>query len=85
MSQKLLDELIDSLSTNIAEGKEKPYQADFPEAHSIRIEKYFEYRRKNPQKFTNKAAYKSKAQEQADYNNAIAEWAQEWKEQHKGA
>ncbi len=84
MSQKLLDELIDSLSTNIAEGKEKPYQADFPEAHSIRIEKYFEYRRKNPQKFTNKVAYKSKAQEQADCNSAIAEWAREWKEKHKG-
>ena len=84
MSQKLLDELIDSLSTNIAEGKEKAYQADFPEAHAIRIEKYFEYRRKNPQKFTNKVAYKSKAQEQDDCNNAIAEWAREWKEKHKG-
>ena len=84
MSQKLLDELIDSLSTNIEEGKEKPYQADFPNAHAIRIEKYFEYRRKNPQKFASEAGYKSKSQELADYNNAIAEWAQEWKENHKG-
>ena len=85
MSQKLLDELIESLSDNIEEGKEKPYQGEYPNAHFIRLSKYLEYRRKNPQKFTNKAACKSKAQEQADYNNAIAEWAQEWKEQHKGA
>lgn len=50
-SQKLLDELVDSLSENIETGKEKPYQADFPNAHFIRLEKYRAYRVKYPQKF----------------------------------
>lgn len=49
-SQKLLDELVDSLSENIETGKEQPFRADFPNAHSIRLEKYFEWRRKHPPK-----------------------------------
>ena len=53
-SQKLLDELIDSLSANIETGKEQPFRADFPNAHSIRLERYREYRIKNPQKFNAK-------------------------------
>lgn len=53
-SQKLLDELIDSLSANIETGKEQPFRADFPNAHSIRLERYREYRVKNPQKFNAK-------------------------------
>ena len=52
-SQNLLDELVDSLSRNIEEGKEKPYKADFPNAHFIRLQKYREYRLKYPHKFTN--------------------------------
>ncbi len=50
-SQKLLDELVDNLSENIETGEEKPYRADYPNAHSIRLEKYREYRVKYPQKF----------------------------------
>lgn len=81
MSQKLLDELIDSLSTNIAEGKEKPYQADFPEAHSIRIEKYFEYRRKNPQKFNPKLKNKESKSDIERENMRLADrWAQKYNE-----
>lgn len=53
-SQKLLDELIDSLSANIETGKEQPFRVDFPNAHSIRLERYREYRVKNPQKFNAK-------------------------------
>lgn len=53
-SQKLLNELIDSLSANIETGKEQPFRADFPNAHSIRLERYREYRIKNPQKFNAK-------------------------------
>ena len=81
MSQKLLDELIDSLSTNIAEGKEKPYQADFPEAHCIRIEKYFEYRRKNPQKFNPKLKNKESKSDIERENMRLADrWAQKYNE-----
>ena len=50
----MLDELIDSLSANIETGKEQPFRADFPNAHSIRLERYREYRVKNPQKFNAK-------------------------------
>lgn len=50
-SQKLLDELVDSLSEKIETGKEQPFRADYPNSHSIRLEKYYDYRRKYPQKF----------------------------------
>lgn len=53
-SQKLLDELVDSLSENIEQGKEQPYRADFPNAHFIRLQKYRNYRLKNPDKFHKK-------------------------------
>lgn len=53
-SQKLLDELVDSLSENIEQGKEQPYRADFPNAHFIRLQKYRNYRLKNPDKFNKK-------------------------------
>lgn len=77
-SKKLVDELVDSLSTNIEEGKEKPYQADFPNSHYIRLTKYYEYRRKHPEKFTEKPAYtQNKAKQNSDYFSAIDEWMQE--------
>ena len=53
-SQKLLDELVDSLSENIEQGKEQPYRADFPNAHFIRLQKYRNYRLKNPDNFHKK-------------------------------
>lgn len=53
-SQKLLDELVDSLSENIEQGKEQPYRVDFPNAHFIRLQKYRDYRLKNPDKFNKK-------------------------------
>ena len=53
-SQKLLDELVDSLSENIEQGKEQPYKAEFPNAHFVRLQKYREFRLKNPDKFREK-------------------------------
>lgn len=50
-SQKLLDELVDELSSRIGRGKEKPYQADFPDAHFIALKSYWKYRMQNPNKF----------------------------------
>lgn len=50
-SKKLLDELVDNLSENIAMGKEKPYNAEFPDAHFVRIDKYREFRLKHPEQF----------------------------------
>lgn len=49
-SQKLLDDLVNSLSENIETGEEQHYRAEFPNAHSIRLEKYYEWRRKHPPK-----------------------------------
>lgn len=77
-SQKLLDELVDSLSENIEEGREKPFQADFPNSHYIRLTKYYDYRRKYPEKFIGKTtSAKSKTKQNRDYFNAIDEWMQE--------
>ncbi len=50
-SEKLLNELIDSFSSNIEVGKERPYQADLPNAHFERIKSYYNWRKKNPEKF----------------------------------
>lgn len=65
-SQKLLDELVDSLSENIEQGKENPFRAEFPNAHFIRIQKYRKYRLDNPDKFK---------QETENFN--MNEWVQE--------
>lgn len=51
MHKQTLDDLINQLSENIAEGKEEDYEENKPEAHFIRLKKYWEYRRKNPDKF----------------------------------
>ena len=74
MSQKLLDELIKNLSENIEVGKEEPYKAHLPNAHYIKLVKYFDYRRKNPDKFMLPTETKSKA----------AEVTEKWYEEMKG-
>jgi hypothetical protein len=53
LSEKLLNELINSFSSNIEVGKERPYQADLPNAHFERLKSYYNYRKKNPNKFIN--------------------------------
>ena len=50
-SEKMLNELIDSFSINIEVGKERPYTADLPNAHFERLKSYYNYRKKNPNKF----------------------------------
>ena len=76
-SQKLLDELVDSLSANIETGKEQPFRADFPNAHFIRVQKYLEYRRKYPERFTSKPKQGNQSQtdEQEEIRKIAAEWA----------
>ena len=77
-SQKLLDELVDNLSENIEEGREKPYIAEFPNAHFIRLEKYRTFRLKNPEKFKTKSGSSPpksfKEQEWENYENRINKW-----------
>jgi hypothetical protein len=51
-SEKLLNELINSFSVNIEVGKERPYIADLPNAHYERLKSYYNYRKKNPDKFS---------------------------------
>jgi hypothetical protein len=51
MSDKLLNELINSFSSNIEVGKERPYNADLPNAHYERLKSYHAFRVKNPDKF----------------------------------
>ena len=50
-SEKMLNELINSFSVNIEVGKERPYTADLPNAHYERLKSYYNYRKKNPNKF----------------------------------
>jgi hypothetical protein len=56
LSEKLLNELINSFSSNIEVGKERPYQADLPNAHFERLKSYYNYRKKNPNKFVSETA-----------------------------
>ena len=56
LSEKLLNELINSFSCNIEVGKERPYTADLPNAHFERLKSYYNYRKKNPNKFVNETA-----------------------------
>lgn len=73
-SQKLLDELVNSLSEKIETGKENAFKADFPNAHSIRLEKYYDYRRKYPERFKAGGTKKSVADEQEELRRMAAEW-----------
>lgn len=54
-SEKLLNELINSFSVNIEVGKERPYIAELPNAHFERLKSYYNYRKKNPDKFAAKS------------------------------
>ena len=56
LSEKMLNELIDSFSINIEVGKERPYTADLPNAHFERLKSYYNYRKKNPNKFVSEEA-----------------------------
>lgn len=49
LSKERLHGYIEDLSEAIAEGKEKPYCADCPDAHYIRIKKYHKWRKTHPQ------------------------------------
>lgn len=51
MDKDLLNELINSFSVNIEVGKERPYNADLPNAHYERLKAYYSYRKKYPDKF----------------------------------
>lgn len=51
LSDSLLNELINSFSSNIEVGKERPYTADLPNAHFERLKSYYNYRKMNPNKF----------------------------------
>lgn len=51
LSEKALSQLIEDLSKRIAEGKEKNWSKDTPNIHYARLKAYWDYRRKNPDKF----------------------------------
>lgn len=84
-SQKLLDDLVDNLSENIEEGKEKPYQCDFPNAHFIRLKKYREFRLKNPERFTNgkKSTFNNKLAIEEHTHEMVKKWYESTKENEK--
>lgn len=61
LSEKLLNELINSFSVNIEVGKERPYIAELPNAHYERLKAYYNFRVKNPEKFHEQQAKSNKA------------------------
>lgn len=67
-SKKGLNKLIESLSENIASGKEQAYTAELPDAHYIRLKKYYEYWRKHPNKF----------KETSEIEETTEEWQNEY-------
>lgn len=80
-SQKLLDELIDSLDKKIGTGDEKPYSAELPNGHYIRLKAYYDYRRKHPNEFNGQKNSSSKSystiakDEESKINEAISNWS----------
>lgn len=56
LSEKALNLLIEDLSQKIAEGKEKNWSQETPNIHYARLKAYWNYRRKNPDKFREKAS-----------------------------
>lgn len=67
-SKKGLNKLIESLSENIASGKEQAFTIELPEAHYIRLKKYYEYWRKHPDKF----------KETGEIEETTGEWQNEY-------
>lgn len=61
LSEELLNELVNSFSINIEVGKERPYIADLPNAHYERLKAYYNFRKKNPEKFREQQKKSSKA------------------------
>lgn len=61
LSEELLNELVNSFSINIEVGKERPYIADLPNAHYERLKAYYNFRKKNPDKFREQQKKSSKA------------------------
>ncbi len=51
MSKKKMKEILNNLSVNIETGKEKKFNPELPNAHYERVKAYFNYMRKNPNKF----------------------------------
>ena len=75
LSEKLLNELINSFSVAIEVGKERPYTADLPNAHYERLKSYYNYRKRNPDKF----------RDDVDNNDAIFErLRQKWEKKEVG-
>lgn len=56
MSEKALNLIIEDFSQRIAERKEENWTPESPQIHYARLKKYWEYRRKHPEKFKNTAA-----------------------------
>lgn len=78
-SQKLLDELVDSLSERIETGKEQPFRSSHPNAHFVRVQNFRKYRLQNPDKFT------PINDTNAEKNNPVADdWYEKMKEKGYG-
>ena len=61
LNEKLLKELINNLSENIEQGKEKTFDETRPNMHFIRLKKYWQYKQ-------NKSVEKQEQQEEEVYN-----------------
>lgn len=66
-SEKLLNELMNSFSCKIEVGTERPYNADLPNAHYERLKSYYNFRKKNPDKFR-------ETQESNGCSKALNDW-----------
>lgn len=53
ISEKLLNELVNSFSINIEVGKERPYEAKHPNAHYERLKSYYKQRKMYPERYRN--------------------------------
>lgn len=81
LDDKFLFFLINELSSNIAVGRAPRFDINQPWGHFVMIRKYWEYRKKNPDKFKPKGDETSAKKRNEQRENRIRELEREWNEQ----
>ena len=83
LSEKYLNELIEDLSCAIAEGKEDDYRADKPDAHFIRLRKYYDWRKTHPKTDIQSGGFKTKNQEIQEVQDEVDRVIEELKKKEQ--
>lgn len=83
LSEKLLNQLIEDFSCAIAEGKEEDYRADKPDAHFVRLRKYYDWRKTHPKTDIQSGGFKTKNQEIQEVQDEVDRVIEELKKKEQ--